>query len=140
MLLFLLIGSLATVIQAIGWILIDNTFTKSAFIAFHTIFQVTYVLTVYAILQAATNASKPLVDPTNNATYDPSAPESGLHRRFTYTGPKHEQQVPPQFETAATYHYQAPQQHWNPPPGQFGHQTAEMDGRPVYEAPPHAYT
>jgi hypothetical protein len=139
------IGSLAVVVEMFGWVIISRNLTTNVWIAFQVIFFFFSILTVVGILYTAVSAAIPRVDPRHNATYDPDAPEEqqpGLHRRFTYTGPKSNDQPPPVYETPTAYKYQVPQQHWSAPSSEI-HPPPEMVGRPDYEAPyelpSHAY-
>jgi hypothetical protein len=135
----LVIGALAVVIEMFGFVITPRAFKDSVWIAFQVIFQFFTVFTVFGILKAATHAAIPLADPKHNATYNPDAPEEqdpGLHRRFTYTGPKDPEQPPPVYETPTAYKYQVPQQHYNPTSSEI-YPPTELSSTQVYESPIH---
>jgi hypothetical protein len=119
-----------------GWVITSRDFTNNVWITFQVIFFFFSILAVIGILYSAASAAVPLLDPKNNATYDPDAPEEQeprLHRRFTYTRPKGDDQPPPVYETPTAYKYQVSQQHWSPPSSEI--YPPEMAGMPVYEVP-----
>ena len=94
----------------LGWAISARAIHEGAWIAFLGIFNIFFVLTIFGILKSAESIAIPMVDPTNNATYDPDEP--ALHKRFTYTGSS---EIPP-----AQYH--------EPQTSQWGSPSAAPNG------------
>jgi hypothetical protein len=72
-----------------AWSLPARQLSEAAWVAFLAIFNIFFILAMFATLSAAQSMAGPAVDLKENATYDPEASEQtqpAVHKRFTYAG------------------------------------------------------